>query len=157
MSETRILVVEDEPNIRDIVEVALRFHGFRVTAVGTGAAALGEVLKNQPDLVVLDVMLPDIDGFEVCRRIRADGVHPPVIFLTARDAVADTVRGLTLGGDDYVTKPFSVEALVARIRAVLRRTTVPHGGRTRPRADPPGGRPGARRGALGGAARRRHG
>ncbi|MEV4298554.1 response regulator transcription factor [Microbispora rosea] len=125
MSETRILVVEDEPNIRDVVEVALRFHGFRVTAVGTGAAALGEVLRDQPDLVVLDVMLPDIDGFEVCRRIRAGGVHPPVIFLTARDAVADTVRGLTLGGDDYVTKPFSVEALVARVRAVLRRTTVP--------------------------------
>ncbi|ETK33091.1 response regulator transcription factor [Microbispora corallina] len=125
MSETRILVVEDDPNIRDVIDVALRFHGFRVTAVGTGKGALDEVSTSRPDLVVLDVMLPDVDGFEVCRRIRADGVGAPVIFLTARDTVADTVKGLTLGGDDYVTKPFSVEALVARIRAVLRRTTVP--------------------------------
>ncbi len=124
MKQSTILVVEDEPNIRDIVEVALRFHGFRVTAAATGAAALADVERERPDLIVLDVMLPDIDGFEVCRRIRADGGDTPVIFLTARDTVADTVRGLTLGGDDYVTKPFSVEALVARIRAVLRRTAV---------------------------------
>ncbi|MBP2704899.1 response regulator transcription factor [Microbispora sp. RL4-1S] len=125
MNETRILVVEDDPNIRDIIDVALRFHGFRVTAVGAGKPALDEAHDNHPDLIVLDVMLPDVDGFEVCRRLRAEGVESPVIFLTARDTVADTVHGLTLGGDDYVTKPFSVEALVARIRAVLRRTTVP--------------------------------
>jgi two-component system OmpR family response regulator len=125
MSETRILVVEDDPNIRDVIDVALRFHGFRVTAVGTGRAGLDELHGDPPDLILLDVMLPDVDGFEVCRQIRADHIQAPVIFLTARDTVADTVRGLTLGGDDYVTKPFSVEALVARIRAVLRRTTVP--------------------------------
>nr|WP_214108574.1 response regulator transcription factor [Acrocarpospora catenulata] len=125
MTETRILVVEDEPNIRDIVDVALRFHGFTVTAVATGRDALREFAARRPDLIVLDVMLPDIDGFEICRRIRFDGAQTPVIFLTARDTVSDTVRGLTMGGDDYVTKPFSVEALVARIRAVLRRTTVP--------------------------------
>ncbi|MEW9528905.1 response regulator transcription factor [Microbispora sp. NPDC049125] len=125
MSATRILVVEDDPNIRDVIDVALRFHGFRVTTVATGRAALEELTGDRPDMVVLDVMLPDIDGYEVCRRLRADDVETPVIFLTARDTVADTVRGLTLGGDDYVTKPFSVEALVARIRAVLRRTTVP--------------------------------
>src|SRR4051812_22211975 len=116
MSETRILVVEDDPNIRDVIDVALRFHGFRVTAVGTGRAGLDELHGDPPDLILLDVMLPDVDGFEVCRQIQAHHIQAPVIFLTARDTVADTVRGLTLGGDDYVTKPFSVEALVARIR-----------------------------------------
>ncbi|MFF5206458.1 response regulator transcription factor [Streptosporangium sp. NPDC000396] len=120
MTERAILVVEDEPHIRDIVELALRFHGFRVTSVATGEDALAEVERNQPDLIVLDVALPGIDGFEVCRRLADRRV--PVIFLTARDTPADTVHGLTLGGDDYVTKPFSVEALVARVRAVLRRT-----------------------------------
>ncbi|MEV6865960.1 response regulator transcription factor [Streptosporangium subroseum] len=124
MNENAILVVEDDPNIRDIVEVALRFHGFRVTGVETGDDALAEVDRDPPALIVLDVMLPGIDGFEVCRRIRAAGKHVPVIFLTARDTPTDTVRGLTLGGDDYVTKPFSIEALVARVRAVLRRTAV---------------------------------
>src|SRR5689334_991940 len=128
MDENAILVVEDDPNIRDIVEVALRFHGFRVTGVETGNDALTEVDRDPPALIVLDVMLPGIDGFEVCRRIRAAGKHIPVIFLTARDTPTDTVRGLTLGGDDYVTKPFSVEALVARVRAVLRRTTRAPGG-----------------------------
>ncbi|GII04725.1 response regulator transcription factor [Planobispora takensis] len=125
MSEPAILVVEDDPNIRDIVEVALRFHGFRVRGVTTGGEALDEVHRDPPALVVLDVMLPDIDGFEVCRRIRARDPHTPVIFLTARDATSDTVHGLALGGDDYVAKPFSVEALVARIRAVLRRAAAP--------------------------------
>ncbi|MBG0827697.1 response regulator transcription factor [Planomonospora sp. ID67723] len=120
-----ILVVEDDPGIRDIVEVALRFHGFLVRSVTTCEDALAEVDRDPPALVVLDVMLPDGDGFEVCRRIRAAGRHTPVIFLTARDTTADTVRGLALGGDDYITKPFSVEALVARIRAVLRRATTP--------------------------------
>ncbi|MER5647233.1 response regulator transcription factor [Streptosporangium sp. NPDC002524] len=124
MNERTILVVEDDPNIRDIVEVALRFHGFGVTGVATGGEALDAVEGGPPALIVLDVMLPDIDGFEVCRRIRTAGLHTPVIFLTARDTSTDTVRGLTLGGDDYVTKPFSVEALVARVRAVLRRTAV---------------------------------
>jgi two-component system, OmpR family, response regulator len=124
MNERTILVVEDDPNIRDIVEVALRFHGFGVTGVATGGEALDAVEGGPPALIVLDVMLPDVDGFEVCRRIRTSGLHTPVIFLTARDTSTDTVRGLTLGGDDYVTKPFSVEALVARVRAVLRRTAV---------------------------------
>ncbi|MBO3747211.1 response regulator transcription factor [Streptosporangiaceae bacterium NEAU-GS5] len=126
MSESAaILVVEDEPNIRDIIDVALRFHGFRVSAVPNGSSALAAFRSEPPDLVILDVMLPDIDGFEVLRQIRATDEQLPVIFLTARDTVPDTVRGLTLGADDYVTKPFSVEALVARIRAVLRRTSVP--------------------------------
>ncbi|MEU8379049.1 response regulator transcription factor [Streptosporangium sp. NPDC048865] len=127
MNERAILVVEDDPNIRDIVEVALRFHGFGVTGVATGGEALDAVRDDPPALIVLDVMLPDVDGFEVCRSIRAAGLHTPVIFLTARDTSADTVRGLTLGGDDYVTKPFSVEALVARVRAVLRRTAASDG------------------------------
>jgi two-component system, OmpR family, response regulator len=121
MEGPRVLVVDDERNIRDLVEVALRFHGFAVTTAANGRDALAGAREDRPQLIVLDVMLPDIDGFEVCRRLRADGDDTPVIFLTARDAPSDTVTGLTLGGDDYVTKPFSVDALVARVRAVLRR------------------------------------
>ncbi|MBA9006115.1 response regulator transcription factor [Thermomonospora cellulosilytica] len=121
----RVLVVDDEPDIRDLVQVALRFHGFSPVAAATGAEALRLAGRERPDLVVLDVMLPDLDGFEVCRRLRAAGRDVPVIFLTARDTPSDTVTGLTLGGDDYVTKPFSIEALVARIRAVLRRAAPP--------------------------------
>ncbi len=117
----RVLVVDDEPNIRELVQVALRFHGCSVTTSGTGLDALQLADIDKPDLIVLDVMLPDIDGFEVCRRLRASANDVPVIFLTARDTTSDTVTGLTLGGDDYITKPFSVEALVARVRAVLRR------------------------------------
>jgi two-component system, OmpR family, response regulator len=117
----KVLVVDDEPNIRELVQVALRFHGFSVTTAATGAGALRRAQADGPDLVVLDVMLPDLDGFEVCRRLRSAGNEVPVIFLTARDTSSDTVTGLALGGDDYVTKPFSVEALVARVRAVLRR------------------------------------
>ncbi|MDH2427071.1 response regulator transcription factor [Sphaerisporangium sp. TRM90804] len=117
----RVLVVDDERNIRDLVGVALRFHGFEVVSAARGYEALELAASASPDLLVLDVMLPDLDGFELCRRLRARGDDVPVIFLTARDAPADTVHGLTLGGDDYVTKPFSVEALVARARAVLRR------------------------------------
>src|SRR5579872_2230130 len=117
----RVLVVDDEPNIRELVQVALKFHGCAVTHCGTGQDALGLAASGRPDLIVLDVMLPDIDGFEVCRRLRASGDEVPVIFLTARDTTSDAVTGLTLGGDDYITKPFSVEALVARVRAVLRR------------------------------------
>ncbi len=117
----KVLVVDDELNIRELVQVALRFHGFTVTTAATGGDCLRQAAAQRPDLVILDVMLPDLDGFEVCRRLRADGNEVPVIFLTARDTSSDTVTGLALGGDDYVTKPFSVEALVARVRAVLRR------------------------------------
>jgi len=125
----QVLVVDDEPNIRELVQVALKFHGCSVTTAATGKEALRRAGAGQPDLIVLDVMLPDLDGFEVCRRLRAAGNEVPVIFLTARDTSSDTVTGLALGGDDYVTKPFSVEALVARVRAVLRRASrSAHGG-----------------------------
>jgi two-component system, OmpR family, response regulator len=119
----KVLVVDDEPNIRELVQVALNFHGCTVLTAASGKAALRDAETAEPDLIVLDVMLPDLDGFEVCRRLRARGDDVPIIFLTARDTSSDTVQGLALGGDDYVTKPFSVEALVARIRAVLRRTS----------------------------------
>src|ERR1700743_810265 len=118
----RVLVVDDEPIIRELVQVALNFHGCAVTTGATGEDALPLAHAYDPDLIVLDVLLPDIDGFEVCRRLRSVANDVPVIFLTARDATADTGTGLTIGGDDYITKPFSVEALVARVRAVLRRT-----------------------------------
>jgi two-component system OmpR family response regulator len=121
----RVLVVDDEPNIRELVQVALKFHGCLVSTAASGADALRRAGAEDPDLIVLDVMLPDLDGFEVCRRLRAAGNEVPVIFLTARDTSSDTVTGLALGGDDYVTKPFSVEALVARVRAVLRRASRP--------------------------------
>src|SRR4051812_43405253 len=121
MDNPRVLVVDDEPNIRDLVQVALRFHGFEVITAGTGDEALRRARDDAPRLIVLDVMLPDLDGFEVCRRLRERGDETPVVFLTARDTPTDTVPGLPLGGDDYVTKPFSVDALVARVRAVLRR------------------------------------
>jgi two-component system, OmpR family, response regulator len=117
----KVLVVDDEPNIRELVQVALTFHGCSVTLGATGSDVLRLAETGRLDLIVLDVMLPDIDGFEVCRRLRASDNDVPVIFLTARDTTSDTVTGLTLGGDDYITKPFSVEALVARVRAVLRR------------------------------------
>jgi len=119
----KVLVVDDEPNIRELVEVALKFHGCAVAVSASGKDALHQVGAYDPDLMILDVMLPDMDGFEVCRTLRSEGNDVPVIFLTARDTTSDTIRGLTLGGDDYVTKPFSVEALVARVRAVLRRTS----------------------------------
>ena len=118
----KVLVVDDEPNIRELVQVALSFHGCSVTTGATGSEAMQLAYAVDPDLIVLDVLLPDIDGFEVCRRLRSAANDVPVIFLTARDTTADTVNGLTIGGDDYITKPFSVEALVARVRAVLRRT-----------------------------------
>ena len=117
----RVLVVDDEPNIRELVQVALKFHGCAVTTSATGGDALRLAESDQPDLIVLDVMLPDIDGFDVCRRLRASGNEVPIIFLTARDTTSESITGLALGGDDYITKPFSVEALVARVRAVLRR------------------------------------
>src|SRR3984893_1583691 len=119
----QVLVVDDEPNIRELVQVALKFHGCSVTTAANGKEALRQAHDTRPDLFVLDVMMPDMDGFEVCRRLRAAGNEVPVIFLTARDTSSDTVTGLAIGGDDYVTKPFSVEALVARVRAVLRRAS----------------------------------
>jgi two-component system OmpR family response regulator len=118
----RILVVDDEPNIVDVIAMALRFHGFEIESAGTGAGAIAAVGSFKPDLIVLDVMLPDMDGFDVARRLGAERARVPIIFLTARDATEDKVRGLTVGGDDYVTKPFSLEELVARIRSVMRRT-----------------------------------
>ncbi|MGZ5306458.1 MAG: response regulator transcription factor [Actinomycetota bacterium] len=122
MDSQRILVVDDEPRITDLVAMALRYEGFDVETAGTGRAGLKKVEEFRPALIVLDVMLPDMDGFAVTERLAADRVKVPILFLTARDAVEDRVRGLTLGGDDYVTKPFSIEELVARIRALLRRT-----------------------------------
>ena len=118
----RVLVVDDEPNIVDVVSMALRFQGFAVESAGTGAAALAAVAAFHPHLIVLDVMLPDMEGFDVAERLGAQHARVPIIYLTARDATEDKIRGLTLGGDDYVTKPFSLEELVARIRSILRRT-----------------------------------
>jgi two-component system OmpR family response regulator len=120
--EARLLVVDDEPNIRELLSTSLRFAGFEVVAAANGREALAAVEKESPDLAVLDVMLPDMDGFTITRRLRAAGKHFPVLFLTARDDTEDKVTGLTVGGDDYVTKPFSLDEVVARIRAVLRRT-----------------------------------
>jgi two-component system OmpR family response regulator len=118
----RILVVDDEPNIADVVSMALRYQGFLVQTAGTGAAAISAVASFRPHLMVLDVMLPDMDGFEVADRLGGSNGRVPVIFLTARDATEDKIRGLTIGGDDYVTKPFSLEELVARVRTILRRS-----------------------------------
>ncbi|MFN2504513.1 MAG: response regulator transcription factor [Acidimicrobiales bacterium] len=124
-TKTRVLVVDDEPNITDLVSTALRYEGFDVEVAGDGRSALARGQEFRPELMVLDVMLPDLNGFAVVRRLRADNVPVSVVFLTARDATEDKVTGLTLGGDDYVTKPFSIEELVARVRAVLRRTRGP--------------------------------
>ena len=126
MPGERLLLVDDEDNLRSMLSAALRHNGFDVTSVPSGRAALQAVESSAPDLIVLDVMIPDLDGFEVCRRLRADGARMPVLFLTARDATEDKVRGLTLGGDDYLVKPFSLEELIARVHSVLRRC-----GRTR--------------------------
>jgi two-component system, OmpR family, response regulator len=121
--EARLLVVDDEPNILELLATSLRFAGFEVATATNGREALTEARRLRPDLVVLDVMMPDMDGFSVVRRMRGEGTTAPVLFLTARDATEDKVTGLTVGGDDYVTKPFSLEEIVARIRAVLRRTS----------------------------------
>lgn len=117
----RILVVDDQPNIVDLLATVLSFHGFAVDTAGTAAQALELAERHRPDLVLLDIMLPDGNGMEVCRQLRATDPGPGVIFLTARDARSDQVTGLAYGGDDYVTKPFDVEVLLARVRAVLRR------------------------------------
>lgn len=121
-TEARLLVVDDEPNIRDLLATSLKFAGFDVVTAANGNEAIRQTVETNPDLIVLDVMMPDMDGFTVLRRIRSSGSDVPVLFLTARDDVDDRIRGLTTGGDDYVTKPFSLEEVVARIRAVLRRT-----------------------------------
>ena len=117
----RVLVVDDEPNITELLSMALRYEGFTVKTAATGRAALTAVTQFSPALVILDVMLPDIDGLEVLKRLNAGGHKVPIIFLTAKDATEDKVHGLTVGGDDYVTKPFSIEELMARVRVVLRR------------------------------------
>ena len=118
----RVLVVDDEPNIVDVITMALRFQGFAVESAASGGQALAAVESFRPHIMVLDVMLGDMDGFEVARRLGAQRSRVPIVFLTARDATEDKIRGLTLGGDDYVTKPFSLEELVARIRSILRRS-----------------------------------
>jgi two-component system, OmpR family, response regulator len=117
----RILVVDDEPNIVDVVSMALRYQGFDVETAATGREAISAASTYRPHLMVLDIMLPDMEGFEVARRLGADRSGLPIVFLTARDTTEDKIRGLTTGGDDYVTKPFSLEELIARIRAILRR------------------------------------
>ena len=118
----RVLVVDDEPSIVDAVATALRYEGFETIEVGTGRSAVAAAQDQRPDLIILDVMLPDFDGFEVSRRLRADSITAPILFLTARDAVEDRVAGLTAGGDDYVPKPFALAEIVARVHAILRRT-----------------------------------
>jgi two-component system OmpR family response regulator len=118
----RVLVVEDEESIRQLVVLGLRYEGFEVAAAVDGKDALAQVTRFRPELIVLDVVLPDLSGFEVCRRLRADRDPVPVVFLTARKGIEDKLTGLTIGGDDYLTKPFSLHELHARIRVVLRRT-----------------------------------
>lgn len=117
----QLLVVDDEESITELLETALRFIGFEVVTAANGAEALDAVMRHAPDLIVLDVNMPGLDGFEVCRRIRRDGNDVPVIFLTARDAEEDVRAGFTGGGDDYIKKPFSLEELTLRISALLRR------------------------------------
>ena len=122
----RVLVVDDEEHITELVSMGLTYNGFEVERAGTGRTALSAVERQRPDLIVLDVMLPDLDGFDVARRLRqaeGAGTRVPVIFLTAKDTTADKIEGLRLGGDDYVTKPFSIEELIERVKAVLRRSS----------------------------------
>jgi two-component system OmpR family response regulator len=121
-ADQRVLVVDDEPNLVEVVTMALRFQGFTVASAASGSEALAAVAGFKPHLIVLDVMLPDMEGFEVASRLGAQRAGVPIIFLTARDATEDKVRGLSGGGDDYMTKPFSLEELIARIRTILRRT-----------------------------------
>ncbi|MFD3581049.1 response regulator transcription factor [Streptomyces sp. NPDC058683] len=122
----RLLVVEDDPSIRMLLESALRLSGYEVFGAASGQEALREVEECRPGLVLLDIMLPDLDGLEVTRRLRAAGVRTPVLFLTARGELADRIAGLSAGGDDYVTKPFSIEEVLLRISAILRRTYPEH-------------------------------
>ena len=123
-SPVRVLVVDDEPNLTELVAMALRYEGWEIRTAATGHEAVRAAREFAPDAVVLDMMLPDFDGMEVLRRMRTDDPDVPVLFLTARDSVEDRISGLTAGGDDYVTKPFSLEEVVARMRALMRRTAV---------------------------------
>jgi len=129
MADGRILVAEDDESVRRAVERALRFEGYLVDTVGDGQAALVRIAGDPPDAVVLDVMMPGIDGLEVCRRVRAAGDRTPILMLTARHELSDRVAGLDAGADDYLVKPFALEELLARVRALLRRTTFEEGGR----------------------------
>src|ERR1700679_3887313 len=131
-ADARLLVVEDEPNILELLSASLRYAGFDVITASAGTEAVQAAQRHRPDLIVLDVMLPDMDGFDVIRRLTRGASRIQVCFLTSRDATEDKIRGLTLGGDDYVTKPFSLEEVIARIRAVLRRTSG-EGGEPTPR------------------------
>src|SRR3954467_14507878 len=121
-AQARLLVVDDEPSLQDIVATSMRFLGYEVSVAGSGREAVRAAVETHPDLIILDVMLPDFDGLEVMKRVRAAGVDAGVVFLSARDTPADKIAGLTAGGDDYVTKPFGLEELAARVAAVLRRT-----------------------------------
>ncbi len=121
--EAKLLVVDDEPNIVELLSASLRYAGFAVQTATSGVDAVNAARRDRPDLVLLDVMLPDMDGFDVLRKLRSGSDRVPVVFLTARDATEDKIAGLTLGGDDYVVKPFSLEEVLARVRAVLRRTS----------------------------------
>ncbi|MGJ6980307.1 response regulator transcription factor [Aestuariimicrobium soli] len=121
-SPIQVLAVDDEPSITDLLALALRYEGWQVATAATGLTAVKAAREVRPDVIILDMMLPDFDGLEVMRRIRAEQPEVPVIFLTAKDAVNDRIQGLTAGGDDYVTKPFSLEEMVARLRALLRRS-----------------------------------
>jgi len=123
-SPVRAVVVDDEASLTDLLTMALRYEGWDVRAASGGAAAIALIREFTPDVVVLDVMMPDIDGLSVLRRLRADGRDMPILFLTAKDSLDDRIQGLTAGGDDYVTKPFSLEELVARLRGLIRRSTV---------------------------------
>ena len=124
----QILVVDDEPAVRDSLERALRLEGYEVELAADGAEALGSSAKDGADAVVLDLMMPRVDGLEVCRRMRAAGDRTPVLVLTARDAVSDRVAGLDAGADDYLVKPFALDELLARLRALLRRSGARAGG-----------------------------
>jgi len=120
--EAKVLVVDDEPMIVELLSVSLRFQGFEVATASNGAEGLDKARAFRPEALIVDVMMPGMDGFGLLRRLRADGVDAPVLFLTARDEVEDKITGLTLGADDYVTKPFSLEEVVARLRVILRRS-----------------------------------
>ncbi|TFB56635.1 response regulator transcription factor [Cryobacterium sp. Sr3] len=123
-SAIRVLVVDDEPTLTDLLQMALRYEGWEVRTAGEGRQALTIAREFRPDAIVLDIMLPDLDGLQVLQRLRSDGHETPVLFLTAKDSLDDRLKGLTAGGDDYVTKPFSLEEVVARLRGLIRRSTL---------------------------------
>jgi two-component system, OmpR family, response regulator len=122
MNALKVLVVDDEPNIRDLLSASLRFAGHQVLSSPNGTDAINKIVEQQPDIILLDVMLPDVSGFGVTKKIRSMGIETPILFLTARDDTEDKITGLTVGGDDYVTKPFSLDEIMARISAIMRRT-----------------------------------